>query len=298
MVPVVEELQHRNYDVEILHYGQGPLYFKYKNALHHGISFLKKIIGGHAKKSFREKVLKQRYKNQYFDQILVIHPQYLNKSTNKFLKSICDSYKTFFFDSIKKMPEQKRVLSYFDTVFSYEKEDCDNYNFRFVTNFIPYEKPFILSSKLDFFMICSWDDRISIVQAIAAYLMDQNLKYEFIVFSKKQRTSTALEVIYKKRNIQDVINKMEHTKAFVDVQRSMQNGLSFRVFEAMGLRKKLITTNEDIATYDFYDKRNILIIDLNAIKIPKEFLETPYREVPAAIYEQYTARNFVNKIFD
>ena len=39
----------------------------------------------------------------------------------------------------------------------------------------------------------------------------------------------------------------------LDIAHPHQKGLSFRPYEAMGLRKKLITTNKDITNYDFYN---------------------------------------------
>ncbi|WP_228731997.1 MULTISPECIES: hypothetical protein [Pseudomonas] len=40
-----------------------------------------------------------------------------------------------------------------------------------------------------------------------------------------------------------------------------QAGLSFRFFEAMTSRKKVITTNKSVVDYDFYNPANILVID-------------------------------------
>ena len=45
---------------------------------------------------------------------------------------------------------------------------------------------------------------------------------------------------------------LKKSKIIVDIHKyGIQDGLTFRVFEAIGYHKKLITTNKDIKTYDF-----------------------------------------------
>ena len=68
----------------------------------------------------------------------------------------------------------------------------------------------------------------------------------------------------------------------MEIQRTEQVGLSFRIFEALGHRKKLITTNKDIVNYDFYHPQNILVVDENTIEIPEEFVTSPYVEIEPA----------------
>lgn len=52
----------------------------------------------------------------------------------------------------------------------------------------------------------------------------------------------------------------KNTKIILDLMREGQFGLSFRVFEAMAL-EKIITDNEKIKNYDFYNPNNILVLN-------------------------------------
>ncbi|HEY0091450.1 MAG TPA: lipopolysaccharide core biosynthesis protein rfaS, partial [Flavobacterium sp.] len=70
-----------------------------------------------------------------------------------------------------------------------------------------------------------------------------------------------------------------------------------RVFEAMGLGKKLITTNPDIVNYDFYNPNNIFVWEESTNEIPEYFLNTPYEELPENIYRKYSQENWVKTIF-
>jgi len=80
--------------------------------------------------------------------------------------------------------------------------------------------------------------------------------------------------------------------------RENQYGLSFRVFEAMALEKKIITDNEKIKNYDFYNPNNILVLNKDFSNITKEFFETPYQALPEEIYKKYTLEKWVERVFN
>ena len=44
----------------------------------------------------------------------------------------------------------------------------------------------------------------------------------------------------------------ESSRCVLDSAQAGQLGLTIRVLEALGAKKKLITTNEDVVNYDFY----------------------------------------------
>jgi len=92
-------------------------------------------------------------------------------------------------------------------------------------------------------------------------------------------------------------NKMENSEILLDLVREGQNGLSFRIFEAMALQKKLITTNVNIKDYDFYNPNNILIIAKSKPIISEKFLAVNYQPIPENIYNKYTLENWIKTVF-
>ena len=48
-----------------------------------------------------------------------------------------------------------------------------------------------------------------------------------------------------------------NSRCILDSPQAGQLGLTIRVLEALGAKKKLITTNKDIKNYDFYKEENI-----------------------------------------
>ena len=89
------------------------------------------------------------------------------------------------------------------------------------------------------------------------------------------------------------------SKIILDIAHSNQEGLSFRPYEAMGLRKKLITTNKSIVNYDFYNPNNIFLIeDVNNIVIPEEFFKSDYEDIDPSVRDKYYIKNWINKIIN
>lgn len=85
----------------------------------------------------------------------------------------------------------------------------------------------------------------------------------------------------------------------IDIAHPNQKGLSMRPFEALGLKRKLITNNTDIKNYDFYNENNIFVVnDFNNIEIPDSFLNNPYEELPDKIYEKYYIKNWLKTILE
>ena len=87
------------------------------------------------------------------------------------------------------------------------------------------------------------------------------------------------------------------SKVLLDFVISEHKGLSLRTFEALGHDKKLITTNKEIAKYDFYHPNNIFILDNNFDDIPA-FLNKPYHHIEPKIKEKYSFGNWIKYVLD
>ena len=94
-----------------------------------------------------------------------------------------------------------------------------------------------------------------------------------------------------------VLEVMTASKAIIDLPHPNQTGLTIRSIEALGLKKKLITTNVDIKKYDFYHPSNILIINPNNPAISKEFLSLEYISLDSNIYDKYTVSAWLRSFF-
>ena len=71
---------------------------------------------------------------------------------------------------------------------------------------------------------------------------------------------------------------------------------ALRSFYKFLMLEKIITTNQFIQRYDFYNPTNILIIDRNNPVISDKFFEADYEAVPAEIYNKYSLESWIYEI--
>ncbi|WP_353140527.1 hypothetical protein, partial [Pseudopedobacter sp.] len=88
-------------------------------------------------------------------------------------------------------------------------------------------------------------------------------------------------------------NHVLSSSLLIDVQIQSQSGLSFRIFESIGYDKKIITTNKDVANYEFYDPNNILIWNNQSAQECLAFYRSPYRPLPKEVKEKYALDNWI-----
>lgn len=298
---IVSTLQKQGHTVTHINFR----YYKYKypSVFHKAYNFfLKAFLKRNIKLEHHGKeIIKELQKNnQIQDVILTIKGDFIDpKSTLEFKKY---SKKTiaFFNDNIYRCPKIKRVLPYYDEVYSFEKDDCEKFNLKFAPNWI-YSKitDSNNSTALEYgvFNISSIDKRLSTLVLIANELQSKKINFKFIVYDKRHKvTDGIITYINKHMSLVEVNDYTNRSQVLLDIHRPGQNGLTFRVFESLGLEKKLITTNSEIKNYDFYNPNNILVIDEKKPVIPIDFFKNEYEKIPDSIFEKYTLQGWVDNV--
>lgn len=237
------------------------------------------------------------FKDNLLDQVLIIRPDKLQKETLVYLRKNTKRMICFLFDGIENFKNQKKTLSYFDTVYSYDKRDVEKNNFEFLPNYIYDDE--IQNKRITniVFNISSFDKRFAFLEKVANYLSEIKVSFRFIIKTNKLIRHNAIEISNKYLSIGEVKSIISSSLVMVDLQKKNQNGLSFRVFEALGYKKKLITNNQDIVTYDFYNRNNIFVITEESYQVPLEFFETDYAEIDMEIVNKYKLKNWILEVF-
>ncbi|RZJ29016.1 MAG: hypothetical protein EOO48_08525 [Flavobacterium sp.] len=295
--PVYEALQKRFQSVEF--YNTAKMSYRYANFLERTYSFFYKLITGNKLKNYLkyQKVIDSLESDKY-DVTIMIRPDLFFDSQLELLKEKSSRIVAYYHDSINEIPRKDKVIHFFDKVFSYEKKDVKDFNLQFLTNFIYREKPQTSTAEYDAFTVMSSDYRVAALKKLAAFFETRGVKAKLIVSGKNRGdASSSIEYIDRRMSLEEASDEVQKSRILVDIHKyGVQNGLTFRVFEAMGFRKKLITTNADIVNYDFYDPNNICVIDPENIVIPDAFLSTPYREIATSIYQKYTVEGWLDQI--
>ena len=236
------------------------------------------------------------------DEILIIRPDLLTNKFLKELKTMTTRLVAYYWDSAQRLTRKQDIIPFFDKIFSFDKIDVKKYGFDFITNYIFETDVLDENPEYLFFNISGNDDDYRFKQLVdlGSYIKSKDWSFNFISVHPKleNKSGGIVEVVDKVIYANQAIELAKKAKIIVEFQRKDQTGLTFRVFEALGLQKKIITTNRDVMDFDFYNPQNILVIDENNIEIPEDFVNSPYVEVQEEILEQYRLKNWVNTVFN
>lgn len=295
---IADALEVKGYEVKHINFHH--FRYTYPNIGYKTLNFFTKNTGLLNLKHihYNDVILKELEDFQKIDISIYIKADFLSPKTIEAINKKSEKSVLIISDSINRYPKTKNILSLFDQVFSFEKKDCEKYNLIFKTNFIyKYAENSTAEFKYKVFNISSLDNRFPVFQKIAKYLHELNIKYKIIIFTSKKKDDPYLEFSKTTLSIAENNALLAESEIMLDVHRSKQQGLSFRVFESLGLQKKLITTNTDIVYYDFYNPVNIHVIeDVENLSIPNSFFETDYAKIPEEILKKYLIENWVDEL--
>ncbi len=266
--------------------------------------FLKTLLGRNLKEKKKDEYIKEfiKFINESNDyDILLINAPYLltNNQIEIALKKTKLSV-VIFWDSIEKIPMQKKYLEDFDIIYSFEPDDCAKYHLKKITNFYFAESNNDSNNLYDVCYLATYDERIKVAERIFKYFDEHNISVKGKMFvRRRQRLPKSIERIKEIIPFSKSYKYYLDSKIILDIAHPNQKGLSFRPYEAIGLRKKLITTNKDIVNYDFYNPNNIFVIeDIDNITIPLEFFKTDYQEIDIKLREKYHIKNWIHNIIN
>ena len=209
-------------------------------------------------------------------------------------------------DSLARVPNAVRFFQYFDKIFSFDRIDCLNdkrLNFRPLF-FRESNEKINYSKKYDMAFI-GWlnAERLPIIERVNQWSKSNKLK-SFFYLSTGLKTylinviKNKSEFIYfRKISYKRVCEISSITNVILDFPHPQQSGLTMRTIEAVGMKKKLITTNRDILNYDFFNKNNILIINDGLDGLSKSFFDFPCVDISEMIIEKYKLSSWVHEVF-
>lgn len=278
---------------------------------------LKSIITSKIKKYYNQLLLET--KEMHYDFVLIISPETIPE---KHLSALRERNKTskfilYMWDSFKNKNVNYDITKYFDKIMTFDENDAKAHN-KFI--FLPlYYLPIYRSIATadtehiyDYFLACTiHSDRYKIIRKLKAQVESKgNSFYSFLYFHSKLlflvRKLYDINFLFAKKNefsfnaisqskIAEIISS---SKVIIDIQHPGQSGLTNRTFEALGAHKKLITTNKNVKNYDFYNPKNIQVIDRDNPVLNEEFLKGTYQKPSDEIYEKYSLNNWLRTIFD
>lgn len=296
-------IKYSDYDVHFV-YSNKAKNFKYKNFGQRIYNFFLKAITGKNIKKKWQSIYFESTINQYkeYDLLFINRPDILTEIQLKQITAKCKKSIVYYWDSFEKIKGQKETMKYFDKTYSFDKFDCANYGIIKGHNFF-YNTDTINNPKYDVFFLGTYDSRYDNLIKIIEAIQKENINVHATLFSYEKNISKTIQhknisFIHEIVPFNEAYTFNQNTKIILDIQHNNQVGLSFRPYEAMGLRKKLITTNPHIKEYDFYNPNNIFIWNKETVEIPYSFFNTPYEEIPEEVYNKYKLENWIKSILN
>jgi hypothetical protein len=275
----------------------------------------KRILISATIKRYYDKVFSQ-VKSKTYDYILVINIEAMPYDFIAKLRAINHNAKfiLYMWDSIAYKPRLTQYVPMFDSVYSFDKDDCDN------VSTIKFRALFYLNHYADIADKCDYSydlafigtahtDRFTIMKQLLKILNERTLSvYTYFYMQNKlvyfmyKRTNDNFkdtkvsDFHYRALPSEDIMDIISRSRIVIDIQGPNQRGLTIRTIEMLGAARKLITTNKRIRDYDFYNPNNILIIDRENPYIPQAFLDTDYTPIDEDIYKRYSLDWWIEEI--
>lgn len=240
---------------------------------------------------------------QTFDYILVIRPDQFPISFIEQLRTKTSKLIAYQWDGIEKFPEVKNYFSLFDSFFCFE-EVKDVENVKKITNFYfdfddfhPSENVKKNTPPVFYFVGLDWDNRRSKINKFVQFAVAENFTLHFYMqeFDKNENKNGNINYIKNRITFTENLEFVKKSDVLVDFVDPRHAGLSIRFFEGMYYKKKVITDNKMVRSYNFYHPNNIFVVDNNYQEI-RDFLKTPYYEISEAIVTSYGFSNWIKRI--
>lgn len=170
----------------------------------------------------------------------------------------------YLWDSINNLDNTDLLLSQFDSILSFDREDVLRYNFIFRPLFYR-EEDSTFSGEIDYdisFVGGNHSIRYDLIKEIRCVLDQNKVKYKFCLvvgkfdyllglLSGKYRIKDRDLFVTHKVSYEEYMSIGRRSNVILDISNPFQTGLTIRTIETIGLKKKLLTTNKDICNYNF-----------------------------------------------
>lgn len=217
-------------------------------------------------------------------------------------------------DSFKNTNNTLSLLSYYDRTFSFDPYDAKENNIGFrPLYYVDAFKSISQSASKDIdllFLGTAHSDRYIISNHLRNYLEGNGLKVFCFYYmqgklvylikrfiDKSFKTFEFKKLSFKSLSTSEILNLYARSNVVLDINHPNQSGLTMRTFEAIGAKRKLITTNNEVAKMPFYNPDNILILDRNNLQVDIAFFNHTYKEIENSLYEKLSIGGWLYNLF-
>jgi len=303
------ELTRSGYDVDFL--PDRP----FNSPLMKAVMRFRPELGGHrACDHFFTRRLEELGRNNY-STILVVQGEGVTATLLRRFRKAYPLARLIFYtwDSIENKPFSQKNLSLYDRCSTFDPVDAKSYGIYFRPLFYAdgFDRQGDMSYTYDLSFIGTvHSDRYRIVNSLLEKLPPDTRTFVYLYLQapwmydlRRLFTNTVDGAKRDEFHFEPLAKEVVQTtffgsRAVLDIEHLNQRGATMRTMEALGSKRKIVTTNAALRDYDFYNPLNIHIIDRKAPCLNRKFLHTPYRAVSEEIRKKYSIRQWVREVCD
>lgn len=218
-------------------------------------------------------------------------------------------------DSVENFPYIVKVQKYFDRCYSFDPMDVkENSNLRFLPLF--YTKRYadigvkeIREYKYDCMFVGTAHPRKYRFIKEMGQKLSEVYKKQYIYFffpsrlvyiyrkllNQEFKDARYSEFHFESVKAEQMDELLTQSRCVLDSAQQGQTGLTIRVFETLGAKRKIITTNQDIVNYDFYRPENVYVYE-GSFDYSSPFFTEAYKEIENRVYERYSLSSWLKEL--
>ena len=277
-------------------------------------SFYKPIV-----RKYIRRVIEENRDKQY-DYVLIVKSEAAGEKEIALLRQAYPKAKfiLYLWDSVANVPDGEKKLRLYDRVLTFDPVDAEKYKIKLRPLFFSneYENKTQTEENEDYFYDFAFvgtahTNRALIVKKLAdeckkrgtdsfSYLfLPHKMVYFYNKITNRDFKDVSLsDIKFSPVKAEEITEIYKKSRCILDVEHTKQRGLTIRTIEMLGMGKKIITTNDYIKSYDFYNPNNVYLIDRNSPHVCETFWTSRYEPVPEEIFNRYTIKNFVRELLE
>lgn len=252
-----------------------------------------------------------------YDHVLVIRGEAISGEVIARIRETQPSAKLtlYLWDSMHYNPNARTIKCYFDSVLSFDRSDVEeNQDIRFMPLFFAneYGRSALSADRFEYdacFIGTIHTDRYRILEKLLDSLeRDGRRVFVYCYYPSKilHALRSAVDPGFRRFSkkyvkfvglpLSRVVDYISVSRCVIDINRPGQNGLTMRTIEALGAQRKLITTNEDVRSYDLHRDVGVLIVDREAPVVKDDFMMSDERPFDEEVRAAYSVTNWVREV--
>lgn len=266
-------------------------------------------------RSYYRQIIEQN-KDKDYDYVYVVKGEGVNEEIIAMLRAAYPRAKfiLYLWDAVRNIPDCANRMGHYDRVLTFDPVDAKDYDLPFRSLFFGSDFPEAEEREDYTYDICfigtAHSVRPRIVKQLEAYCRKEGLRMfsylyspHILVYMLNRLTNPDYRWVRKKdisfapMGREQMQQLYRCSRCILDVEHPKQNGVTTRPLEMLKMQKKIITTNSQIAQFDFYRPENFFVIDRENPKLDKSFIEGKYMPVDEKTLYRYSVEGFLEEVF-